>query len=148
MGPLDVDPPPEPVFRFRVFLWETLYNFLGVLALPLVLSRHGRVGAANRALLPHAGFEGRHDQFALPLLVTASHAAAMALWLGFDEVRAHVSVFELAVLNLVVVARAFTVGIKYAYYRPAEYGASLLCESGRGHATPCIRAAPCARSGD
>eukprot|EP00457_Paulinella_chromatophora_P002852 gb/GEZN01002857.1/.p1 GENE.gb/GEZN01002857.1/~~gb/GEZN01002857.1/.p1 ORF type:complete len:661 (-),score=91.60 gb/GEZN01002857.1/:213-2195(-) len=105
----------EEQFRVTVFLEETFYNLLGILALPLVLLRHGWAGARFRM------YWGLHP---LGLMLQACHALWVlflfgVLWDADTLLRPYSD--GMAFINLLWLARCLILGSKYACMPPAMY---------------------------
>jgi hypothetical protein len=102
--------------RVDILLEEIFYNLLGPYALPVVLYRHGMIGARNRRYI------GNNVPFKTQLFCVSMVIAANVLYFMFKgQAGFHFTAFELVFINVLSCLRACACGVKYSTYTLAEW---------------------------
>jgi hypothetical protein len=115
------DAPAVRDFCVPQFMWEALYNTAHVVALPLILYRHGIRGAVKRAFLPPPTRSFLTFIFVTDLLQWCAAAAVNVRWALDDGARGAVSFEEVLLVDSALLMRGLVIGIKYGYYSREEY---------------------------
>jgi hypothetical protein len=101
--------------KYGVLLEEFIFNIFGTYCLPVVLWRHGFIGAHNRSYWENSAT--MKVQFVFTTALIAAHAV---FFMYYDSPNFFFGAFELVLLDIFAVLRAFTIAVKYSTYSFAE----------------------------